>query len=63
MQVKLQKMLNLVSCTSTWPAWKRSKAPSIYTTRAFGPGACGRYTTNGYTDKAPGHSIFYVINI
>lgn len=24
--------------TSTCPAWKRSNAPSMYTTRAFGPG-------------------------
>ena len=26
--------------TSTCPAWKRSKAPSIYTMRASGPGPC-----------------------
>ena len=55
----LKEMQNIGTHTSTWPAWKRSKAPSIYTIREFGPGPCKKC----HTDQAIGSSVFYATSV
>jgi hypothetical protein len=40
-------------CTSTWPAWNKSKAPSTYTIRASGPGPCYLPTHSEYAPLVP----------